>query len=72
MNYIIEDNIDFFNELNKNDIEVNSDNKCLITNEILMNDFVELKCKHKFNYYPLFMDIFNQKINSEFILETSY
>ena len=66
--YKIEGNIDFFSELYKSlDEEENKfkieedDNKCLITNQILVDKFVKLDCGHKFNYIPLFKDIKNHK-----------
>lgn len=46
------DNIEDFNE----------DQTCLITREKLEENHVSLKCGHKFNYVPLFLDIFKQKI----------
>jgi len=73
MKYNIENNIDFYNELYSSlnsennhilNIEKNSDNDsdlCLITNLPLVDNFVELKCGHKFNYVPLYKDIFNHK-----------
>lgn len=69
MKYIIENNIDFFNELytsfnDNKDINtvINSvDDLCLISNLQLTHNYVELKCGHKFNYEPLFKDIFNHK-----------
>ena len=59
MNYIIENNINFFDELKKElSIENNkhldtNDNICLISNEILKDNFITLSCNHKFNYLPL-------------------
>ena len=63
--YNIEGNIDFFSELYKSlDDETKSEsdnNLCLITNQPLIDKFVELTCGHKFNYIPLFNDIYNHK-----------
>ena len=66
--YNIEGNIDFFSELYKsldeedNKHKVESDNNlCLITNETLVDKFVELNCGHKFNYIPLYNDVYNHK-----------
>jgi len=68
MKYKIEGNIDFFSELYKSlDVEESqhkneSDNNlCLITNQVLIDKFVELNCTHKFNYIPLYNDIYNHK-----------
>ena len=70
-NYIIEDDINFYNELKKsfdndNDNENNNDdndsnNKCLISNEILDSNHITLPCKHSFNYSPLYNDVYKQK-----------
>jgi|LakMenEpi03Aug12_release.lakeMendotaPanAssembly.Ray.scaffolds.fasta_scaffold07967_20 hypothetical protein len=70
--YIIEGGLDFYEELYKSlDIEETNEkteednNLCLITNQILVENFVQLNCGHKFNYSPLFLDIKNhrQKFN---------
>jgi hypothetical protein len=66
--YKTEGDIDFFNELYKS-LDENEetfktdddDNKCLITNQPLIDKFVKLECGHKFNYLPLFNDIKNHK-----------
>ena len=76
-NYIIEGNIDFFQELYKsldteeqdenkdkstgdNEFAINS-NVCLITNQILENNYVKMNCGHKFNYVPLYKYLINYK-----------
>jgi hypothetical protein len=63
--YNIEGGIDFFNELYKsldlNDND-NDNSVCLITNEPLKDRYITLKCNHKFNYIPLFNDIYNHKL----------
>ena len=66
--YKTEGDIDFFNELyksldeNEETIKTDDDdNKCLITNQPLIDKFVKLECGHKFNYLPLFNDIKNHK-----------
>ena len=71
MNYIIEDNIDFFSELNK-ELPDNSDenNICLLTHQPLEDNYIPLDCGHKFNYIPLYNEICNQK--KENYLETTY
>jgi hypothetical protein len=57
MNYIVEDNFDFFKELN--DLPVNDlpDNKCMISHSTLTHNFVTLPCKHSFNYLPLYKEL---------------
>lgn len=66
--YIIEGGLDFYEELYKSlDIEETNEkteednNLCLITNQPLIENFVELNCGHKFNYVPLFLDLKNHK-----------
>ena len=66
--YKIEGNLDFFDELYKsldtedNNEKTNDDeNKCLITNQLLIDKYVTLNCGHKFNYIPLYHDIVNHK-----------
>jgi hypothetical protein len=66
--YIIEGGFDFYEELYKSlDIEeINEkteadNNLCLITNQLLTDNFVKLNCGHKFNYSPLFLDLKNHK-----------
>jgi hypothetical protein len=66
--YTVEGNINFFDELYKSlDIEENElktdedNNKCLITNNILTDKYIELICGHKFNYIPLYHDLVNHK-----------
>ena len=69
MNYIIEDGIDFFKELNticgecssNTNTNTNTDNVCLIDNTKLVNNYITLACSHKFNYLSLFKELSNQK-----------
>ena len=67
-NYQIEGGINFFDELYKsldipeNDNKCDDDNnKCLITNEILVDKSFEMSCGHKFNYIALYNDLLNHK-----------
>ena len=62
--YTIEGDIDFYKELY--DSLDDPDNQqteevCLISNMPLSENYVELECHHKFNYLPLFKDIYNHK-----------
>ena len=72
MNYIIEDTVNFYDQLNNNiDDDCSDDcNTCLITYEPLLSDFVTMECGHKFNYTPLFNDVLNHKTKYN-SLETS-
>ena len=49
MNYIIENNIDFFSEINNLNNNDKNEDTCLITGEKLSENFITLNCKHKFN-----------------------
>ena len=66
--YIIEGNINFFDELYKSlDVEDNEqkteedNNLCLISNQPLTDKFIQMECGHKFNYMPLYLDVKNHK-----------
>lgn len=66
--YNIEGGIDFFSELYKSlDVEESEEkteednNKCLITNQLLIDKYVTMNCGHKFNYIPLYYDLVNHK-----------
>ena len=55
--------INLFNNLlnNNNNDYVNSENICLITNEVLDNNHIKLSCQHNFNYEPLYNEVVYQK-----------
>jgi hypothetical protein len=62
--YIVEGNLNLFEELNKslNIEDSDADNEiCLITQQCLINNYVEMTCGHKFNYIPLYLDLVNHK-----------
>lgn len=71
--YLIEGNIDFYDELQKslepaNDhlkptegIDKPDEYLCLISQKPLTENYVELECKHKFNYNAIFHDVLNHK-----------
>lgn len=65
MSYKIESNIDFYNELynslDKEDIDKDNNENCLITNQPLTEKYIKLCCGHTFNYLPLFNDIVAHK-----------
>ena len=58
-NYIIEDNFNFYEELNKSDDvdEKNEDKYCLLSKKPLDKNSVTLECNHSFNYVPLYREI---------------
>lgn len=62
-NYIIEDGVDFYSELNKNEQEnvSDKDKTCLITGKILEQNSITLECTHSFNYISLFNEVCRQK-----------
>ena len=43
-NYVVEDGIDFFAELNKEDNEVITEELCLISGLVLLNNSIKLQC----------------------------
>ena len=70
MTYIIEGGLNFYKELEKSLLDDNNiinndsdENTCLITKEPLDNNHIELKCKHKFNFLPLYLEVKKQKKN---------
>jgi len=73
--YIIDGNINFYDELyksldektDKEEEEEEYENKCLITNCVLTDTHVKLTCGHKFNYDALFHDISMHKKKHNFM-----
>jgi len=62
MNIILENNINFYDELNKSEDEDDDDeNICLLSNMPLDKNYIKLPCNHKFNFYPLYKEVINQK-----------
>ena len=64
--YIVESNINFYDELNKSIKDpVASDyvNICQITGSPLIEHSVTLECKHTFNYVSLYTEICRQKFD---------
>jgi len=63
MNIIIEDNIDFYKELNNIDTNNEEDNIecCLLTKSPLDKNKIKLSCGHEFNFIPLFNEVCRQK-----------
>ena len=52
--------IELFKNLLNEDVK-DEDNKCLITNENLNDNNIELNCGHKFNYEALYNEVVYQK-----------
>jgi hypothetical protein len=62
-NYNIEGNINFYSELLKNDdTDIDNTDKCLLSLEPLNDTCITLLCGHKFNYMPLYREIYQKKI----------
>lgn len=59
-NYVIENNIDFYEELKKYKSS-SSDKMCLLTHEPLSDNYITFPCNHTFNYVPLCKEIINSK-----------
>ena len=69
-NYKIENNIDFYAELNR-DLSVleetlqqqnlENDKICLLTQCPLQDNYITLDCSHNFNYLPLYHEVCKQK-----------
>ena len=68
-NYVIKGgnySFNFYEELyndtdSDNEKENNETKTCLITGNLLRDDFIEMECGHKFNYDALFNDVLNHK-----------
>jgi len=62
MNYTIEDNLDFKSALfDDSDLDSIDNNMCLISQQKLTKSHITLPCEHKFNYMPLYNEIYRQK-----------
>ena len=61
MNYVLEDNFNFFEELKTgsgdNNTPNNTSDKCMITHIPLTYNHITLPCGHKFNYIPLYNEL---------------
>ena len=57
---------DYINTDTNTDTDTNNNNNiCLITGMKLEDDYVTLECEHKFNYKPLYYEIYNQKFKQK-------
>lgn len=59
-NYIIDGNINFYEELMKNE-EIDENNVCLLSNLPLDETHIELPCSHKFNYIYIYNEVKTSK-----------
>jgi hypothetical protein len=57
MNYIIEDDFDFFKELNETTTNLSEVHNCMISHLPLTYNTITLPCKHSFNYLPLYTEL---------------
>jgi hypothetical protein len=67
-NYIIEDNLDFKTAMaNDSDAEYKyseyKEEVCLVSQQLLTKSHIKLPCGHKFNYMPLYNELYKQKQN---------
>ena len=51
----------FLNNMDDNDNKNLQDDICLISNEPLIDNFITLTCKHRFNYIELYKEVVEQK-----------
>ena len=66
MNIVLEGNINFYEELNKLDFDDEEEKEvCLLTDMDLDKNHITLPCNHKFNFYPLYREVINQKTTSK-------
>ena len=68
MNIILEDNVNFYEELKNLDFD-DDDNVCLLTNLPLDDNMITLPCNHSFNFFPLYNEVVNQKTGHHIGLE---
>tara|TARA_Y100001970_G_C14248171_1_gene869788 strand:+ start:2964 stop:3443 length:480 start_codon:yes stop_codon:yes gene_type:complete len=63
MNYVIEGNINFSEQLMKmlTEEQHDDDDVCLISGDKLVDNFVKLDCGHTFNYSCLLNELINQR-----------
>jgi hypothetical protein len=66
MNYSVEENIDFYNELNKEDDISPINTCCMLTHQPLSENYITLPCKHTFNYIPLYHEVSTKFINNHY------
>lgn len=61
INYVIEDNFNFYEALDDSDDEDKSTDICLISQKVLGENAITLNCNHKFNFFDIYKEVFNQK-----------
>lgn len=76
MNYITEDNFDFYKELNEQlHLNNTNENLCMISHTPLTYNSITLPCQHSFNYLPLYTELClhlkNKKLNCPYCRSVS-
>lgn len=68
ISYVINEDLKetFLKELEEDSDNDDENNRCLISYERLTTNSITLPCNHSFNYYPLYKEICNQKLNQNF------
>tara|TARA_B100000780_G_C21045429_1_gene419665 strand:+ start:349 stop:966 length:618 start_codon:yes stop_codon:yes gene_type:complete len=61
MNYTLDANVNFYEELMKDDHVSSGENNCLITDKPLTDNYITLNCNHTFNYNAIYKEAVNQK-----------
>jgi hypothetical protein len=51
----------FLNYLSENAENAENNEKCLISNELLVSNYITLECNHKYNYIELYNEVVEQK-----------
>lgn len=69
MNIIIEDDINFYEQLNKLDTDDEDEELCLLTKMPLDKNKITLPCNHSFNFIPLYKEICIQKTHTSLYLD---
>lgn len=70
MNFVIEDNIDFYKALEESDNEDDCET-CLISHLPLNENIITLNCGHKFNFYHIYQEVIKQKSSKTRTLDQS-
>ena len=66
MNIILQDNINFFEQLKNLESDDEEVNVCLLTNLPLDENKITLPCNHSFNFFPLYKEV-QMDLNHQFL-----